>query len=106
MIVLGEAEGYIPYDSLFTEDRVTVPSNANPKKTACILLSSSGTTGLPKAVQLSHVNIIANIMQLQYVFNKFISDYYLSAVLMFTPKKCKKVVTNFRLCLHKHLNSC
>lgn len=66
MIILnGKADGYIPYESLFTSERVVTPSRANPKKTACILLSSSGTTGLPKAVQLSHVNIIANIMQCQ-----------------------------------------
>ncbi|RYC60702.1 hypothetical protein CHU98_g5500 [Xylaria longipes] len=43
------------------------PARVDPKKDVAFLVYSSGTTGLPKGVQLTHYNIIANIAQLDYV---------------------------------------
>ncbi|XP_045206212.2 uncharacterized protein LOC123558393 [Mercenaria mercenaria] len=65
MIVIGKSNTHVQYESLFTSKRVTKPADCNPLTTTAILLSSSGTTGLPKFVQLSHVNIISNMIHLR-----------------------------------------
>lgn len=42
-------------------------ARVDPKKDLAFLVYSSGTTGLPKGVQLTHFNIVANIAQLDAV---------------------------------------
>lgn len=65
VIVFGEAEGYIPFESLLAhEDTFYTIPEANWKHTTCVLFSSSGTTGFPKACQMSHFAFVANMMQL------------------------------------------
>jgi acyl-CoA synthetase (AMP-forming)/AMP-acid ligase II len=48
----------IPRATIYRKTRV------NPEKDVAFLVYSSGTTGLPKGVMLSHRNIIANVLQL------------------------------------------
>ncbi|KAJ8124968.1 hypothetical protein O1611_g8671 [Lasiodiplodia mahajangana] len=43
------------------------PTRVDPKTDLAFLVYSSGTTGLPKGVQLTHYNIVANIAQLEGV---------------------------------------
>ncbi|XP_060552027.1 uncharacterized protein LOC132713440 [Ruditapes philippinarum] len=66
IIVIGDNNtSHIQYESLFTSGSVTTATDDNPRTTASILLSSSGTTGLPKFVRLSHINIISNMIHLR-----------------------------------------
>ena len=64
-IVLGNADGYISYDSLFTHDKVVQAAVVDPQTATSILLSSSGTSGMAKYVQLSHLNVIYLALQMQ-----------------------------------------
>lgn len=66
VFVLGEAEGATPFADLFG-DPAEVPdvSAIDPAADLAVLPYSSGTTGLPKGVMLTHRNLVANILQIQ-----------------------------------------
>src|SRR6266498_2245927 len=59
----GEVDGATPFSSLLESDGdfPTVP--INPREDLVALPYSSGTTGLPKRVMLTHRNLVANILQ-------------------------------------------
>jgi long-subunit acyl-CoA synthetase (AMP-forming) len=63
--VVGEAEGCRPISKLFEDDGKSFPRDVeiNPKEDVALLPYSSGTTGLPKGVMLTHFNLSANIQQ-------------------------------------------
>ena len=65
VIVVGDAEGATPMASLMgTEiDQVDVDLNDH----VMVLPYSSGTTGLPKGVMLTHRNLVANVCQMEHV---------------------------------------
>ncbi|KAK3362223.1 hypothetical protein B0T25DRAFT_442971 [Lasiosphaeria hispida] len=42
-------------------------TNISPKHDLAFLVYSSGTTGMPKGVCLTHYNMVANVLQMQYV---------------------------------------
>ncbi|XP_011308077.1 4-coumarate--CoA ligase 1 [Fopius arisanus] len=57
-------DGTIPFKDLLTRGKTLpdVPKNNRTPDDICVLPYSSGTTGLPKGVMLSHRNLISNIL--------------------------------------------
>lgn len=63
IFVLGEAEGATPFAALFQNNGQLAPVAINPREDVAAILYSSGTTGLPKGVMLTHHNLVANTLQ-------------------------------------------
>ena len=68
IFVFGEAPGATPFDSLLTSDDEVPPVTIDPHSDVVVMPYSSGTTGLPKGVMLTHRNLVANILQCEAVF--------------------------------------
>ena len=64
LFVFGEAEDATPFDSLLQSDGDVPRVEINPREDLVALPYSSGTTGLPKGVMLTHYNLIANMRQM------------------------------------------
>ena len=64
IFVFGEAEGATPFASLLQNDGEPPKVEINPREDLIVLPYSSGTTGLPKGVMLTHYNLVANLYQL------------------------------------------
>jgi acyl-CoA synthetase (AMP-forming)/AMP-acid ligase II len=63
LFVFGEAEGALPFDSLLAPDEDPPPVSIDPRRDLVALPYSSGTTGLPKGVMLTHHNLVSNVLQ-------------------------------------------
>lgn len=64
LFVFGEADGAVPFDSLLESNGQVPEVEINPRQDLVALPYSSGTTGLPKGVMLTHYNLIANMRQM------------------------------------------
>ncbi len=64
LFVFGEAEGAQPFASLLESDGNPPKVEINPREDLVALPYSSGTTGLPKGVMLTHYNLVANMRQM------------------------------------------
>jgi acyl-CoA synthetase (AMP-forming)/AMP-acid ligase II len=62
VLVFGEAEGATPFRELLAHDHPQVQVALGPDDLAA-LPYSSGTTGLPKGVELTHANLVTNVRQ-------------------------------------------
>jgi acyl-CoA synthetase (AMP-forming)/AMP-acid ligase II len=65
LFVFGEAEGAIPFNSLMETDGTAPSVRINPFEDLVALPYSSGTTGLPKGVMLTHHNLVSNLRQME-----------------------------------------
>src|SRR5437763_16479747 len=64
LFVFGEAEGATPFASLLEGDGEVPHVEIDPKNDLVALPYSSGTTGLPKGVILTHYKLVANMRQM------------------------------------------
>ena len=64
VFVVGEAEGALPFSELLGDPDEAPVDDPDPGSVA-VLPYSSGTTGLPKGVMLTHRNLVANLSQIQ-----------------------------------------
>ena len=65
VVVIGGQEGHRSLDDLMGETIEQV--SIDPKEQVVVLPYSSGTTGLPKGVMLTHFNLVSNLAQSQPV---------------------------------------
>jgi acyl-CoA synthetase (AMP-forming)/AMP-acid ligase II len=63
VFVFGEAEGATPFEALLAGGHAPPDVSIVPGEDLAALPYSSGTTGLPKGVMLTHRNLVANIAQ-------------------------------------------
>ena len=72
VVVLGEHAGCRPFSSLLTKPSSYIDGGAAivPEDDVVLIPYSSGTTGLPKGVQLTHKNLVAQLAQLRYIIEK------------------------------------
>ena len=64
VITLGDVPGCVSVYKLMKDDGKAYPEVAfNPREDVVIVPYSSGTTGLPKGVMLTHYNLLANLTQ-------------------------------------------
>ncbi|HYW72787.1 MAG TPA: 4-coumarate--CoA ligase family protein [Pyrinomonadaceae bacterium] len=64
LFVFGEAAGATPFASFLDGDGDVPPVQIDPQNDLVALPYSSGTTGLPKGVMLTHRNLVANMCQM------------------------------------------
>ena len=68
VFAVGEADGATPLAELLGDPAQAPEVDLDPDADIAVLPYSSGTTGLPKGVMLTHANLVANLCQLQECF--------------------------------------
>jgi acyl-CoA synthetase (AMP-forming)/AMP-acid ligase II len=83
IVVFGSVDGATPYASLFAHGDVPPSVEIDPATDVCALPYSSGTSGVPKGVMLTHRNLVANLRQCETAHMDIRSDDVMLGVLPF-----------------------
>ncbi len=83
IVVFGECEGAVPYAELFAHGDTPPVVDIDPATDVCALPYSSGTSGIPKGVMLTHRNLIANLCQMRGPARLLVEDDRVVGVLPF-----------------------
>lgn len=69
--MIGWSEGSQSFSDFLKDDGKGFPSSLdiNPNEDVILLPYSSGTTGLPKGVMLTHYNVVSNLLQFRYTIS-------------------------------------
>src|SRR5262249_22130106 len=99
IFVFGEATGATPFAALLASDGPAPAIPINVRAGLLVLPYSSGTTGFPKGVMLTHYNMVANICQCQaWPMKEWTTDDTLIAVLPFFHIYGMTILMNYALC--------
>ena len=83
VFVFGDAERGTPFGSLLAADGAPPAVDIDPREDLVVIPYSSGTTGLPKGVMLTHYNLVANILQTAAVLDLGEDDVMLGVLPFF-----------------------
>jgi acyl-CoA synthetase (AMP-forming)/AMP-acid ligase II len=83
VFVLGEAAGATPFSALLAAGHQPPQVAIDPRRDLATLPYSSGTTGLPKGVMLTHHNLVANLCQSQPVLDVHQDDVVIAVLPFF-----------------------
>ena len=83
LYVFGEAVGATPFSSLLVDNGRAEQVAIDPQEDLVALPYSSGTTGLPKGVMLTHHNLVANIRQMEGLCYFFETDTLICVLPLF-----------------------
>jgi acyl-CoA synthetase (AMP-forming)/AMP-acid ligase II len=114
IFVFGEAEGATPFGSLLQSGGQLPEVQIDPITDVAIIPYSSGTTGLPKGVMLTHRNLVANMCQIERAVSAgeddctiavlpFYHVYGLTAIMCSSVYRGGKLVTMPRFDLEQFL---
>ncbi|GBE25617.1 long-chain-fatty-acid--CoA ligase [bacterium BMS3Bbin02] len=79
---IGDVAGMTSFEVLKASDPISAPVDVDPMTHVAVLPYSSGTTGISKGVELTHRNLVSNLVQAQPVFGS-VDDAVAVAVLPF-----------------------
>lgn len=84
IFVFGDDDGATPFESLLVASDDPLPEvHINPREDLVALPYSSGTTGLPKGVMLTHYNLVSNMKQMEGLDYFYESDTLICVLPLF-----------------------
>ena len=83
IVVIGDPGDHIPFTDLLASEPFTGNPTIDPAEDVVVLPYSSGTTGLPKGVMLTHRNLVANLAQTEHILRVEAGQERVIAVLPF-----------------------